>query len=209
MIRSLILLTCMASINAIYLRMPPKYQKEIDKLNTTEDKVRKQIKVQQGDLDEKRSLLKKDEDRIRKEMKEVSYVEDWLRKAQKGLDRIAKAKESVHVQYDLERLRPFVKLAASKREKLKQESERVGSAHKQVSDRVTELENQLKNLRANVTEKQEDAVKDKENSSTISSTGSSSSSSSSNEVDKKEEEEELKTASGSIDDLLKELDDGR
>jgi chromosome segregation ATPase len=107
-------------------------------------------------------------------------------------------------------LRPFVKLAASKREKLKQESERVGSAHKQVSDRVTELENQLKNLRANVTEKQEDAVKDKENSSTISSTGSSSSSSSSsNEVDKKEEEEELKTASGSIDDLLKELDDGR
>ena len=213
------MICCLEACTSINLRMPPEFQTQIDKLNATETKVRKQIQLQSTDLIAKKAKLRATEEEVRAELKEVSGIGKWIARAQKGIDQITKAKEAVHVRYDLQRLRPFMKLAASKREKLKSEALKVSSAHKEVADRVSRLENQLKGLQA-VTLQKEEQVQGE--AAVISSSGGSPGASGASSTDPdtaaattvenakaKEEEEKLKTAEGTLDDLLQELDDGR
>ena len=215
----IVLICCLEACTSINLRMPPEFQTQIDKLNATETKVRKQIQLQSTDLIAKKATLSATEEKVREELKEVSGIGKWIARAQKGIDQITKAKEAVHVRYDLQRLRPFMKLAASKREKLKSEALKVSSAHKEVADRVSRLENQLKGLQA-VTLQKEEQVQGE--AAVISSSGGSPGASGASSTDPdtaaattvenakaKEEEEKLKTAEGTLDDLLQELDDGR
>ena len=51
-------------------------------------------------------------------------------------------------QVDLKRLRPLVGIAAEKKKKLIMETEKIGSAHKEVSSRVAALEAELEDLKA-------------------------------------------------------------
>ena len=196
------------------MRMPPEFNLQIQKLNSTEVKVRRQIENQELDLVKQRAALKDLEQHVADQMTTVSHIEDWIAKAQKGIDELTKAKQAVHVQYDLQRLRPFVKLAASKKEKLQKESERVGSAHREVTDRVAALEQQLKELQVDVKEKKEEEEKKKEEAvkgadTTHMPAGSSSSATAAAADSTEEEDNKIKTAEGSLDDLLRELDDGR
>ena len=195
--------------------MPPEFQTQIDKLNATETKVRKQIQLQETELKTKKTMLKSTEEKVRRELKEVSGIEKWIVRAQKGIDHLTKAKEAVHVRYDLQRLRPFMKLAASKREKLKSEALKVSSAHKEVADRVSRLENQLKGLQAVTLQKEEQVQGEVAVTPSGGGTGASSTDpdtaavTTAENAKAKEEEEKLKTAEGTLDDLLQELDDGR
>ena len=189
--------------------MPPEFLAELKKLNATEVKVRDQIRQQESELEKQKKTLKTYKEQVRNQAVTVSHVEEWLKKAQASIGRIERAKQAVEVKFDLQRLRPFVNLAKQRREKLLAQSEKIGSAHKEVSDRVESLENQLRELQSNVLESEkkhlettgtenENEKKKMKDAATGPSSPSESTSSTASSAD-------LKAVEGTLDDLMKEL----
>ena len=154
-----LLLTILISLplltNSIHLRshlhpMTPEFTKQITILNATEQKVRDKIKTIEGDLTLKKDHLKTLEQQVRDQITTNNQIQHWLSKAQISISTIEKAKESVQIKYDLQRLKPFVALAEKRKDNLFKQSEKAGSAHKEVSDRVESLEAQLRELQLEV-----------------------------------------------------------
>jgi hypothetical protein len=139
----------------------------------------------------KKESLKLLEQQVRISITDVSKTEEWISTAQQSITQLMRAKEAVHIKNDLTKLKPFVELAKQKKDKLAKATERVGSAHKEVSDRVEELEHQLRELQSDVRveEKKKKKVDDDDKPESPSATGGS-----------------LDSVEGSLDDLLKELE---
>ena len=199
-----LLLTILISLplltNSIHLRshlhpMTPEFTKQITILNATEQKVRDKIKTIEGDLTLKKDHLRTLEQQVRDQITTNNQIQHWLSKAQISISTIEKAKESVQIKYDLQRLKPFVALAEKRKDNLFKQSEKAGSAHKEVSDRVESLEAQLRELQLEV----------KTTPKTITTT-TSTSSAPAEPVESSTTKSEIDTAEGSLDDLLKELE---
>ena len=199
-----LLLTILISLplltNSIHLRshlhpMTPEFTKQITILNATEQKVRDKIKTIEGDLTLKKDHLKTLEQQVRDQITTNNQIQHWLSKAQISISTIEKAKESVQIKYDLQRLKPFVALAEKRKDNLFKQSEKAGSAHKEVSDRVESLEAQLRELQLEV----------KTTPKTITTT-TSTSSGPAETAESSTTKSEIDTAEGSLDDLLKELE---
>jgi chromosome segregation ATPase len=199
-------------INIRTTPMPPEYVKELGKLNATEAKVRAKIQLQESDLEVQKTTLTKYKEQVRTQETTVAQVEEWLKKAQASIGRIERAKQAVEVKFDLQRLRPFVNLAKQKREKLLAQSEKIGSAHKEVSDRVESLENQLRELQSNVLDSEKKhlettgtGTENEKMKTKDAAIGPSSPSSSSESTASTASSTDLKAVEGTLDDLMKEL----
>ena len=120
-----LLLTILISLplltDSIHLRshlhpMTPEFTKQITILNATEQKVRDKIKTIEGDLTLKKDHLKTLEQQVRDQITTNNQIQHWLSKAQISISTIEKAKESVQIKYDLQRLKPFVALAEKRKD---------------------------------------------------------------------------------------------
>ena len=129
-------------------KLDPEYQAEIDKLNAAEKKVKDAMAVQRSSLAIKKEALQVIQDQEKEAQGKVDEVTKWLQRAQNSIEKIDSRKQAVHIKFDLKRLRPLVGMAAEKKKKLIMETEKIGSAHKEVSSRVAALEAELEELEA-------------------------------------------------------------
>ena len=134
-------------------KLGPEFQAEVDKLDATQDKVREAMSVQRDSLAKRKEALRVVQKQEKDAQRKVDEVVTWLKRAQESVDKIDSQKQAVHVQFDLKRLRPLVGLAAEKKKKLIMETEKIGSAHKEVSSRVAALEAELEELQAEKSER--------------------------------------------------------
>ena len=134
-------------------KLDPEFQAEIDKLDATQAKVREAISVQQDALAIKKEALRVIQEQEKDAQGKVDEISVWLQRARQACNNIDRQVQAVHVRFDLKRLRPLVGIAAEKKKKLIMETEKIGSAHKEVSSRVSALEAELEELQAEKSEK--------------------------------------------------------
>ena len=129
-------------------QLDPEFQRELDKLDATQAKVRSAMSVQRDALAVKKEALKVIQEQEKEAQSKVDEVTAWLERAQDSINKMDSQKQAVRVRFDLKRLRPLVGIAAEKKKKLIMETEKIGSAHKEVSSRVAALEAELEELEA-------------------------------------------------------------
>ena len=129
-----------------YSRLSPELEAEVKKIENSEEHVRATMKKQEEALDKEKDHVNDIREQLHDAQGRVDKLETWLGKAEHSVEKLEAQKHGIHIRWDLQRLRPYIKSSTEKKRKLEEEQRKIGSAHDEVTNRVAALEDELKRL---------------------------------------------------------------